>query len=210
MQASKICSPTPLGQQLQKSLAVTISSILDRVTQLRGVRNEQKKSIPATSADGDSFFEEFDKTLPTIDPFRPLVGKGNSSGPTKKPSGPPSSNASINMNTPPQHKARNSGDLTNAEIAILRRSSYINGRCFLPWLNDEKSEQFRYPAGKRFTDPDGFLPLSASQKSKQARYKRIDEIVASSAASMPGEKLHPVLIKTVSPLAITQVSILTT
>jgi hypothetical protein len=216
MQASKLCTlPTQASRDQHKALSATVSSILDRIAQLRG----QNKQGPqggggaagnyTTSDDDAMFLAEFDNLLPTIDPTRPLVLKGDNrkiaSATTSLPLSLPTSSqtpaASGSSSFRPQ--SQSSGDLTSAEITILRRSSFINGRCFLPWMDDDKTEKFKYPPGKLFTDPDGFLPLSASQTSKQARYKRIHEIVA--ASSPPGKKVEPVLIKAVSPLAITQV-----
>ena len=173
-------------------ITARVSSILDRVAQMKG--QDQQGKGNSTEPSDDIFLAEFDDVLPTIDPSRPLAKKSVAAGDIKSDIG-----ARIR---PTGSEASGSGDLKSNEIEILRRSSFINGRCFLPWMDDEKTEQFAYPRGKLFTDPDGFLPFSQSQISKQARYKRIHEIVASSAS---GRKKEPVLIKTVSPLAITQV-----
>lgn len=213
MEASKLCSVhSSLHKQQHKTLTSTASSILDRIAQLRSHSKQQKAS---QQTEDDIFLEEFDTFLPpSVDPTRPLNrGEGGTAlssppAPTSISSSAAHAIASHGINGSSRPRSVGGGDLTSTEIAILRRSSFINGRCFMPWMEDELTEQFTSPGGKRFTDPDGFLPLSASQISKQARYKRIHEIVASSTSSTPGGKpFQPVLIKTVSPLAITQVGV---
>jgi hypothetical protein len=93
----------------------------------------------------------------------------------------------------PKAKPRE-GSLTPEEIDVLRRSSVINGRTFMPWLPGEEAqvcgvnvrmsqcsssqaahvgprfmidpqEKFNYE-DRRFKDPEGLLPLSAKQASK--------------------------------------------
>jgi hypothetical protein len=60
---------------------------------------------------------------------------------------------------------------------VLRNSSRINGRIFLPWLDgDETRERFRFD-GRQFTDPDGMLELSAEQRSLGAVWKRPSELM---------------------------------
>jgi hypothetical protein len=229
MQASKLSAAAPSSsssssssqttqQQQQQALTATVSSILDRVSQLRGSSQGRTAAAaaPVTSAEEeeeDMFLQEFEQLLPpSIDPSRPLLPRPGAAPPPSANNNSDSSSgsgSSSNTNSSgssgssggsSSSRPQSSGDLSSAEISILRRSSFINGRCFLPWMNDESTEQFHFPRGQRFTDPDGFLPLSASQLGKQARYKRIHEIVAAAGGGAP------VLIKAVSPLAITQVS----
>ena len=222
MQASKRCVASSSQHQ---SLAATVATILDRIAQLRGKVQPESVSPPlqqgtATTSDEDFFLTEFETLMPIIDPTRPLVNKGSgqksaalsnshTTTPMSHTTSMSHSNTSNGSIRPHSGSGGGEGDLTSTEIAILRRSSFINGRCFLPWLDDELTEKFTYPSGQRFTDPDGFLPLSTSQISKQARYKRIHEIVAASSSTSSGtpggRPPRPVLIKTVSPLAITQV-----
>ena len=73
------------------------------------------------------------------------------------------------------------GELSVSEKDVLRRSSVIGGRVYQPWLTDEeKREQFRYD--NPFCDPDGVLPLSASQTRAGAKYLRPSQILASATA----------------------------
>ena len=60
--------------------------------------------------------------------------------------------------------SRTSSMLSKAELDVLRRSSVINNKMYLPWNDVDYNEKFVYPS--RFTDPDGMLPLSREQVSK--------------------------------------------
>jgi len=66
--------------------------------------------------------------------------------------------------------------LTPHEIEVLKQSSVINGRTFLPWLDVDLSERFSYP--EMFTDPDGLLALSAKQIQKLGGWKRPSQLMA--------------------------------
>lgn len=81
--------------------------------------------------------------------------------------------------------------LTEAEKKVLRRTSVVNGHLFLPWIDSDLDEQFRYP--KPFRDPDGLLPMSAKQQRRFAAWKRPSEFMSA-----------PKMIQLVSPYSITQ------
>lgn len=60
--------------------------------------------------------------------------------------------------------------LTPAELAVLKRTSTINGRVYVPWSRIDTHERFVFPAP--FTDPDGPLALSAKQRERFAAWRR--------------------------------------
>ncbi|KAJ3169832.1 calpain 7 [Geranomyces variabilis] len=61
-----------------------------------------------------------------------------------------------------------------AEVQVLRKSSYINGKVFLPWSEDDGKEQPR--TGRLYVDSDGPLVLSPHQKLRFAEWRRAGEI----------------------------------
>ncbi|KAL1918488.1 uncharacterized protein VTP21DRAFT_3148 [Calcarisporiella thermophila] len=60
--------------------------------------------------------------------------------------------------------------LTPEEIEVLRTTSNINGKTYLPWLEIDLNETFSYP--EPFLDPDGFLRLSEEQNNKFGMWQR--------------------------------------
>ena len=82
--------------------------------------------------------------------------------------------------------------LTKGEIAVLKRTSYVNGRCFLPWLDTDVLESF--VSHVPFEDKEGgILPLSPKQTRHLAGWRRPSEFMDS-----------PVMIEAITPLSITQ------
>jgi hypothetical protein len=84
-----------------------------------------------------------------------------------------------------------------AELDVLRRSSYVNGRIFQPWLaNEERTENFSFPdESAPFVDNQGQLPLSPSQKKHCAGWRRAPDVVAMAV----GGAASPAMIRAVSP-----------
>eukprot|EP01135_Chromosphaera_perkinsii_P004541 Nk52_evm11s288 gene=Nk52_evmTU11s288 len=68
-----------------------------------------------------------------------------------------------------------SGSLTKAEIEILKETSYVNGKLYLPFLEDIDASDFNtvYNTGKVFEDPDGIMTLAPKQKESFTRWGRI-------------------------------------
>lgn len=58
-------------------------------------------------------------------------------------------------------KGRDDKKFTKEEIAVLKSTSVINNKLFLPW---SESDALNMEKHKPFTDPDGFLTLSERQK----------------------------------------------
>lgn len=157
------------------AMKIRVKGILDRVEELRNV-------------------EKCADNLPSIDPSRPLT-----SGGARKPS----ENASQSAPGPPPHcipphveslSSGSSNGLTPEEISVLRGSSVISGRCFMPWLDGEEKREV-YTFNKPFVDPDGPLQFSESQLKHQPVYRRIADISKEAPA---------VMIRRVSPLSIYQ------
>jgi MIT (microtubule interacting and transport) domain len=94
------------------------------------------------------------------------------------------------------------GNLTAAEIDVLKKSSIVNGKIYMPWLEGEEDiEGFEFEVP--WTDPDGLLALSAKQQQKLVGMKRPKEI-----AKMRGSSEPLAMIKTITPYTITQVTLL--
>lgn len=63
------------------------------------------------------------------------------------------------------------GNLTKAESEVLAATSTINGRIYLPWVDDDAREDFSV-TGPAFRDPDGVLVLAAKQKERFEKWLR--------------------------------------
>jgi hypothetical protein len=84
--------------------------------------------------------------------------------------------------------------LSDEEIAVLRISSHINGKVYLPWQDTDIHEDFVF--AEPFTDPDGRLVLAEKQTRHFGGWRRPEQYVRSVA--------DPVMIACVSATAITQ------
>jgi len=71
------------------------------------------------------------------------------------------------------------GHLTAEEIAVLKRSSMIASRLFLPWSDLDAVRLLESASNPKFLfkDPDGFLPLNEKQKARFEKWARPSEIV---------------------------------
>lgn len=69
--------------------------------------------------------------------------------------------------------------MTAGELAVIRRTSRVNGRLFMPWMDDDPvKEQFRYPAGAPFRDLEAeSLPMSPSQMRRFRAWRRPSEFM---------------------------------
>ncbi|KAJ3046043.1 calpain 7 [Rhizophlyctis rosea] len=101
----------------------------------------------------------------------------------------------------PQHKrttsksavdtAPNALGLTPEEISVLKKTSYVNGKTYLPWLDIDMHERFW--SKEPFTDPDGLLRLSPKQTAKFGSWQRPFQFMA-----------KPKMIQLISSASITQ------
>ncbi|XP_064647920.1 calpain-7-like [Lineus longissimus] len=75
-----------------------------------------------------------------------------------------------------QHKAPpgGGGSYTKEEIKVLRTTSFINGREYVPFMSVDMKEKFGYPVP--FTDKSGLLALAPKQKNHFKAFVRPDEI----------------------------------
>ncbi|XP_028403793.1 calpain-7-like isoform X2 [Dendronephthya gigantea] len=64
--------------------------------------------------------------------------------------------------------------LTSKELEVLKKTSFINGKKYLPWLDVDVYEKFGYL--DVFSDPDGNLPLSVKQKDRFAKWVRPSDL----------------------------------
>ncbi|XP_027051362.1 calpain-7-like isoform X1 [Pocillopora damicornis] len=64
--------------------------------------------------------------------------------------------------------------LTVKELEVLKRTSYINGKLFPPWLDIDLKERFAYP--DCYSDKDGQLALSQKQKARFTKWLRPTEL----------------------------------
>ena len=92
------------------------------------------------------------------------------------------------------HKSVKGEKLSHEEINVLRISSRINGKVYLPWENTDIHDTFVY--SKPWKDPDGRLELSNKQKKYFGGWSRPSRFVRSVA--------DPVMIARVSAASITQ------
>ncbi|XP_014671415.1 PREDICTED: calpain-7-like [Priapulus caudatus] len=68
-----------------------------------------------------------------------------------------------------------SSSYTKEEIAVLRRTSLINGREYVPFMMVDLKERFAFPLP--FSDKDGKLALSPKQVSRFARWVRPEDFI---------------------------------
>lgn len=68
--------------------------------------------------------------------------------------------------------------LSSAEIEVLRHTSNVNEKTFLPWIDEtDLKEQFSYPDTTKYLDPEGSLRLSEKQLENFGGWKRPAEIM---------------------------------
>ena len=90
--------------------------------------------------------------------------------------------------------------LGERELAVLRTSSFINGKIFQPWLDgEEERELFAFES--LFTDPDGPLQLSRHQLDSDAAWLRPREYLAQYHGMA---QRAPVMVESISPYLIKQ------
>jgi calpain-7 len=104
-----------------------------------------------------------------------------------------------------------SSSLTAEEIAVLKRSSLIASGMFLPWSDGDaialsaQALQQQPPTVLLYTDPDGFLNLSAKQGKHLHQWARPSEIVRIRQKMGLSKTLQkPVLVQCITPYTIKQ------
>jgi calpain-7 len=98
--------------------------------------------------------------------------------------------------------------LTEAEIAVLKRSSLIASGLFLPWSDADAqklSEEAQKPSISLWTDPDGYLKLSDKQRARFHKWARPSEIaLMRRKKGITSSLMKPVMIKAITPYSIQQ------
>ena len=80
---------------------------------------------------------------------------------------------------------------TKKELFVIKTTSKINNKEFVPWLNVDLKERFSCLG--EFTDKDGFLMLSDKQKKHFAKWLRISQLIE-----------NPTIIKSIDCYSIKQ------
>ncbi|KAJ1779143.1 cysteine protease [Coemansia sp. RSA 2523] len=101
-------------------------------------------------------------------------GTGSSNTSTSSTSNAHSSRDTMTNASPPYTNGTHTERLTEDETQVVRITSHINGLTFLPWLENDKSENFVMPS--YFTDKDGLLTLSRKQQRKLWQWRRASHL----------------------------------
>ncbi|CAO3607815.1 unnamed protein product [Cunninghamella echinulata] len=101
-----------------------------------------------------------------------------------------SSTKSINDNNPTDDIITQR--LSAAEIEVLKTTSSVNDRVYLPWIDESDLKEW-FSSSDKFLDPDGSLKLSEKQLSKFGAWKRPSDLMK-----------HPQLIQLISSTSIIQ------
>lgn len=142
---------------LQKNLTKLAEQALERAEALKGVKD--KKSEPSLSATSKPV-----SPLPSRSHAAPPLGIGSLS----------SNTSSSSHQTGPQVCGRDT--YTKEELEVLRLTSVINGREYVPFMFVDLRERFAYPLP--FSDKDGRLTLSHKQKNSFSKWVRPEDISA--------------------------------
>eukprot|EP00051_Salpingoeca_urceolata_P016024 m.210933 g.210933 ORF g.210933 m.210933 type:complete len:820 (-) comp18569_c1_seq2:225-2684(-) len=76
--------------------------------------------------------------------------------------------------SPASSKGGRKNDFTAQEMAVLKHTSRINGKVYLPWLPSDAREHLG--GGGRYVDPDGPLQLSPKQRARFHKWVRPTEL----------------------------------
>lgn len=170
----------------EKSLRKSAAQVLDRIEIIKKNLHEfehQEMSLNQASSNEASSgaSDEVHTSKENINALESILPKP-ASGPTVNP--PPSCpdeaygdySGDDNNNNNNSNNSRSSTMLSPLELDVLRRTSTIYGRLFLPWINDQNNEKFRYLT--KWEDVEGgILPLSLKQQSHLGRWRRPHEFV---------------------------------
>ncbi|GBN12887.1 Calpain-7 [Araneus ventricosus] len=74
----------------------------------------------------------------------------------------------------PIHQASGRGTYTKEEIVVLRTTSIVNGREYVPFMSIDLKERFAYPIP--YSDKDGKLALSPKQRAVFSKWVRLEDI----------------------------------
>ncbi|KAK8405712.1 hypothetical protein O3P69_001903 [Scylla paramamosain] len=98
----------------------------------------------------------------------PPLGYGNIVDANPQPKGTPNTARKSGL------QLAGKSEYTKEEVEVLKRTSNINGRDYVPFLAIDLREKFAFSIP--FTDKDGLLPLAPKQKKNFARWARPEDI----------------------------------
>ncbi|CAO3624578.1 unnamed protein product [Cunninghamella blakesleeana] len=105
---------------------------------------------------------------------------------------PSTVSSTISINEPNPTDDITTQRLSSAEIEVLKTTSCVNDRIYLPWIDESDLKEW-FSSTNTFLDPDGSLHLSEKQLSKFGGWKRPSELMK-----------HPQLIQLISSTSIIQ------
>lgn len=127
--------------------------------------------------------------------------------PTKQPS-INSSGQARSRSTSPIPPSSSSVSLTQEEVKILKRSSLVASRLFLPWSEKDAiqlNNQAQSGASPLFKDPDGYLQLSPKQKPRFRHWARPADIIrVRQKLGITRTLQTPELVTSITPYSIKQ------
>ncbi|XP_022258439.1 calpain-7-like [Limulus polyphemus] len=149
---------------LQKNLTKLAEQALERAEALKGVKEKKGEPSLLTSTKPVS-------PLPSRSRVVPPLGIGSLSLNTSSSS---SEGSQSSRQTGPQVCGRDT--YTKEELEVLRLTSIINGREYVPFMLVDLRERYAYPLP--FSDKDGKLTLSHKQKNNFNKWVRPEDISA--------------------------------
>lgn len=166
------------GDGEARRLKARVAKVLDRVELKKTGRRSQPEALPPLRV-SSSLAATYG-----LDDLPPPPTTLPSMAPASTVAQPPASGS--DESRPPK--------LTPAEIEVLKRSSVINDRLFLPWLDGEELLEDFTCSGEvaPFSDPDGLFRLSPQQAARLGGWKRPSQFVGP-------DHQPPRMIKAINP-----------
>lgn len=177
-------SPSPVGQRAatdDKALHEKLTSIASQGLE----RAESIKAKLASSCGSGSTIIRPAPSAPILEGVRPSGSSkaSNTSLTTRFSSEASTTSSSLSCPGADGEHMRDSGNkllisgndgYTRDEIEVLRKTSVINGREYVPFLETDKRDRFAFKLP--FCDPDGKLSLSPKQRASFSHWARLEEL----------------------------------
>ncbi|KAH7962206.1 hypothetical protein HPB52_014908 [Rhipicephalus sanguineus] len=177
-------SPSPVGQRAatdDKALHEKLTSIASQGLE----RAESIKAKLASSCGSGSTIIRPAPSAPMLEGVRPSGSSkaSNTSLTTRFSSEASTTSSSLSCPGADGEHVRDSGNkllisgndgYTRDEIEVLRKTSVINGREYVPFLETDKRDRFAFKLP--FCDPDGKLSLSPKQRASFSHWARLEEL----------------------------------
>ncbi|GAB6032708.1 calpain 7, variant 2 [Chamberlinius hualienensis] len=164
MQAVELCLAVrkeTVDVELQKKLSKLATQALERAEDLKGIN--KSKEIKSKSSPAQKPW-----VVPPLG-IQPLFQKAEV-GSTSLSSSTGGDSSAVGK----QLQVSGNNSYTKEELQVIRLTSVINGREYVPWLSVDLRERFAYPLP--FSDKDGKLVLSPKQQSQFLKWVRPEEI----------------------------------